>query len=194
MVQSCQCAISTHSSLRVASQSDHTQRTQGPLLLSRRALLPSVVWTSTWVLQPGASAEDISIEAARARFFGGASVVPALGVPEYVDRITSAWPVALQEFQKYIEEGQYKELSESLFLSPFDDVRQAAFYIPYALAQEDVAAAFQSRSAYDAFLNDVKNVYATAQAVAAYQGEEQDVEAALLSLSSSLQTFLANVK
>lgn len=160
---------------------------------SRRALLPSLVWGGIWVLPRAATAEDFSQQAARARFFGGANVVPALDVPEYLARIANAWPTALQLFSDYMEAGQYKELSESLFLSPFDDVRQAAFYIPYALAREDVTAAFRSRSAYDAFLNDIKQLYATAQAAATYQGEEEDVEASVQSLSDSLQLFLATV-
>eukprot|EP00884_Botryococcus_braunii_P011295 jgi/Botrbrau1/20166/Bobra.0173s0064.1 len=153
-----------------------------------------MVWMGNFIVQSAASAEDISEEAARARFFGGANIVPALGVPEYLQRIANAWPPALRVLQDYVEGGQYKELSESLFLSPFDDVRQAAFYIPYALAREDVTAAVRSRSAYEAFLDDVKQLYATAQAAAAYQGEEQDVELSVQSLSASLQSFLRTLE
>lgn len=161
---------------------------------SRRALLPAMSWVSVMARPLLAGAEDLDEQAARASFFGGASIVPALTILQYRDRIVEAWPNALRDFQTYMEAGQYKELSESLFLSPFDDVRQAAFFIPYVFAQKDMRAAIRSRSAYDAFMDNVKQVYATSSAVAYYQGEEEDVEAAIRSLSSSLQSFLATVE
>lgn len=166
----------------------------GQLNVSRRLLLPTMGWVSVIARPLPACAEELDEEAARASFFGGASIVPALTIPQYRDRIAEAWPNALRDFQSYMEAGQYKELSESLFLSPFDEVRQAAFFIPYVLAQKDIRAATRSRYAYDAFLDNVKQVYATSLAVAYYQEEEEGVEAAIRSLSSSLQSFLAAIE
>jgi hypothetical protein len=162
--------------------------------LARRGLLVGLISTGVWGSAQHARADDQDDERARAAFFAGSSIVPALKVPQYLERISYAWPLTLEAVDRYVEAGKFKELSESLVLAPFDDVRQAAFYIPYALAPYDIAAAQRSRAAYDDFLEDTKRLFSTAQAAAAFQGEEEDVIAAFQALSGSLNNFLQAVQ
>lgn len=59
------------------------------------------------------------------------NVVPALSVPQYLDRLGIARVQAWQEIRDCIESGKFRNLSDSLVLAPFDDVRQCAFYLPW---------------------------------------------------------------
>ena len=59
------------------------------------------------------------------------NVVPALSVTDYLNRIAAARTQAWQDIRNSIEGGRYRQLSDSLVLSPFDDVRQCAFYLPW---------------------------------------------------------------
>ncbi len=61
------------------------------------------------------------------------NVVPALSVPQYLDRLVLARVQAWQDIQNCIEDGKFRQLSDSLVLSPFDDVRQCAFYLPWCV-------------------------------------------------------------
>lgn len=45
-----------------------------------------------------------------------------------------------------IEEGRFAELSNSLVLPPVDDLRQAAFFLPYALLRTNADSALAAKA------------------------------------------------
>ncbi len=63
--------------------------------------------------------------------FGNGSVVPAMSAEQYVARIAGSRGPAFRDLADLIDRSKYKELSEALFLSPFDDVMRSAFYLPW---------------------------------------------------------------
>ena len=71
--------------------------------------------------------------------FGNGSVVPALKAEQYVDKIVGSRAAAFRDLTDLIDRSKYKELSEALFLSPFDDIMRSAFYLPWYAAQVQVS-------------------------------------------------------
>ena len=76
-------------------------------------------------------------------------------------------------------------------LPPFDDLRQSAFYIPWAVLQEKGAdAALPCQQAYLAFLDSLKRFDAALQAASRSDAEDADIQQALSQLYTQLDAVL----
>ncbi|KAF8057645.1 FUM1 [Scenedesmus sp. PABB004] len=93
-----------------------------------------------------------------------AKAVPAnLSVSAYVAILQAARRAAWPAIAQRIASGEWIALSQALNQPPFDDVRQACFYIPWALLQsDDGAAAVAARRNYVDFINHVHSLAGTA--------------------------------
>ena len=100
-----------------------------------------------------------------------------------------------------MENSKYTELSNSLVLSPVDDIRQAVLYVPAALYKDGkVQAAIGSRKAYTDFVRELKRLDSLAQKAARYDADDEDVTQAIdrlsfdnrrcLSQCSAVDTFI----
>ena len=54
--------------------------------------------------------------------------------------------IAAASLHAQIEEGRFAELSNSLVLPPVDDLRQAAFFLPYALLRTNADSALAAKA------------------------------------------------
>ncbi|MEW5304521.1 MAG: hypothetical protein WDW36_007130 [Sanguina aurantia] len=93
-------------------------------------------------------------------------------------------------FQEYIDKGRYKIMSESLVLSPFDDVFQSCFYIPWALLPIDESRAASAQAAYNVFKSRTEQLNAVCIRAARYTATEAEVVTAMNALDASLTDFL----
>ncbi len=76
-------------------------------------------------------------------------------------------------------------------LPPFDDLRQSAFYIPWAVLQEKGAdAALPCQQAYLAFLDSLKRFDAALQRASRSDADDAGVEQALSQLNARLDSVL----
>jgi hypothetical protein len=58
-------------------------------------------------------------------------VKPALPLDAYLQQLQRSRAQAFASMQRSIEQADYRSLSNNLVLAPFDDVRQALFFIPW---------------------------------------------------------------
>ncbi|KAK9827999.1 hypothetical protein WJX81_007449 [Elliptochloris bilobata] len=121
----------------------------------------------------------------------GANVVPALQPSGYLRLIAASRPAAEQTIARQIDEGRFAELSNSLVLPPVDDLRQAAFFLPYALLRTNADSALAAKEAYGELLARLKALDGAAIAAAHYQAEEVEVAAALGAFLSALDGVVA---
>lgn len=107
------------------------------------------------------------------------------------DARRASWPLVAQK----IASGSWIELSQVLVQPPFDDVRQACFYIPWALLQsDDFTAAVAARKAYVDFIDHVHALAAIAlKAADGVPGAGVQVQQSFLLLNASVDAFLAAV-
>ena len=73
-------------------------------------------------IQPALAADDP---------FAGVFVRPAKTLDEYMRLIEDTRRPAFEIMVQDMEVADYRHLSNSLVLEPFDDVRQALFFIPW---------------------------------------------------------------
>ena len=79
-------------------------------------------------------------------------------------------------------------------LPPFDDLRQSAFYIPWAVLQEKGAdAALPCQQAFLAFLDSLKRFDATLQAASRSDADDADIQRALRQVYTELDAVLSAV-
>ena len=79
-------------------------------------------------------------------------------------------------------------------LPPFDDLRQSAFYIPWAvLAEKGAAAALPCQQRFLAFLDSLKTFDATLQAAGRSDADDADVQRALKELFTRLDLVIDGV-
>ena len=91
-------------------------------VLRRRAAL---VLPALWFFSPPLQARAEEVVASPVR--------PALKAQAYVALIRRTKEPALQELRRKLGSSDYHALSEALFLSPFDDLRQACYFLPWAV-------------------------------------------------------------
>jgi len=63
--------------------------------------------------------------------WAGSYVKPALPLDAYLQQLERSRGEAFASMQRSIEQADYRSLSNNLVLAPFDDVRQALFFIPW---------------------------------------------------------------
>lgn len=79
-------------------------------------------------------------------------------------------------------------------IGPFDNVRQSAFYLPWAVLQEQgPEAALPCQQRYNMFLDSVKRFDAQLQAASRFSATEADVQAAFDSMQACLAAVLSAV-
>lgn len=59
----------------------------------------------------------------------GQPVRPALPAAAYVKQLRQQRPAALAELRRLIDAGDFAGVSVALFIAPFDDVRQSAYFL-----------------------------------------------------------------
>lgn len=139
------------------------------------------------------SKEALSPEQVKQSVLGNSSVVPALTVNQYLARLKSKWPLAKAEIKGYLDRSDYSGLSNSLVVSPFDDVRQSLFYIPWALLPTNSSAAIDCQVAYNDFLQKLKAFDHAATSAGSYGADSEEVQAAFDALALSLADYLRKV-
>lgn len=73
---------------------------------------------------------------------------PALPASAYIALLRRSREPALASLLALVEAEDYAGLSASLVISPFDDWRQAAYFLPWAVLSSDEAAATSLQEAY----------------------------------------------
>lgn len=128
------------------------------------------------------------------RLTAGPGAISTLEVTDYIQQLNKArrdsWPRIAQK----ISSGEYVTLSQMLIISPFEDVRQACLYIPFALQQrDDVLAAEACRKAYVDFIDHVHDLDRISLAASRSEADPNQVQQAFMLLSASLDTYIASI-
>ena len=89
--------------------------------------------------------------------------------------------------------GQFKELSDSLVLSPFDDLRQSCYYLPWAVVSFDEAAGTELEGAWEAVRAAWVNLDTVSLAAARFDGDEPEVSAAIDTFQRALDAYQATI-
>jgi len=129
--------------------------------------------------------------------FEGVYVKPALSLQAYLDQIDVDRATAFDEMRTDIETGKFTHLSNSLVIAPFDNVKQALFFIPWVVLRGggdgDEEAGMRVQLAYLDFKDRLIALDQAAMDAARYQVEDQVVTDALEALDNSIDTFLAKI-
>ena len=145
-------------------------------VLRRRAAL---VLPALWFFSPPLQARAEEVVASPVR--------PALKAQAYVALIRRTKEPALQELRRKLGSSDYHALSEALFLSPFDDLRQACYFLPWAvLAEGDEANGVRLEDAYVVVRGAWKAIDDAARAAERGLGDDEAVEAAIGAFESAV--------
>jgi hypothetical protein len=122
-------------------------------------------------------------------------VLPATKtVREYVQVIYKSRPVAWQQIAQHIQKDEFYALSSELLLSPFDDLRQACFFIPWALLNnEEVNASSDARRAYDDLMDHVDDLDRVSRSAGRGEAPPAKVQQAFFLLNATLDKFISTV-
>eukprot|EP01024_Parvocaulis_polyphysoides_P069504 TRINITY_DN8514_c0_g1_i1.p1 TRINITY_DN8514_c0_g1~~TRINITY_DN8514_c0_g1_i1.p1 ORF type:complete len:269 (-),score=31.50 TRINITY_DN8514_c0_g1_i1:155-934(-) len=120
------------------------------------------------------------------------NVVPAKKVREYLSIIQTQQEKTWNLIEQQIEDEDYANLSNNLVISPFDDLKQAAFYIPFQMINEDVelSLAVKSREAYTNFDKSFNQFVRIVNLASIYQAEQDEVQQQYLQLRQAFYEFL----
>jgi hypothetical protein len=91
------------------------------------------------------------------------------------------------------ESLKFSQLDNELLIAPFDDVKQAAFYLPWALVKLDEDAGVKTQRRWLTFRERLINLDAVAVDAARYQADEEEVLFAIAELESALDELLSDV-
>ena len=118
---------------------------------------------------------------------------PALPAAAYVKQLRAQRPAALAELRRLIDAGDFAGVSVALFIAPFDDVRQSAYFLPWAVVatNEQVGTALEVK--YIAIREAWKGLDDAAQSAARYATDAADVTAALDTFVQALDAFEAEI-
>lgn len=84
-------------------------------------------------------------------------------------------------------------MDNELVLAPFDDVKQACFYLPWALVKDDEEAGILCQRAWLLFRENLLSLDTVAIDASRYQADEDDVFRAIAALEKSLDGILTTV-
>lgn len=173
--------------MRVATPARCCQVTESPLQRRRAVLqIPAAV---VLLLAPAhaRSAEETSPLGI------GQPVRPARPAQAYVKEISRRREDTLQSLRAFAAAGQFKELSDSLVLSPFDDLRQSCYYLPWAVVSFDEAAGTELEGAWEAVRAAWVNLDTVSLAAARFDGDEPEVSAAIDTFQRALDAYQATI-
>ena len=97
----------------------------------------------------------------------------------YLDKMRSSEQLARRQLGDLLDLEAYSQLSNSMILEAFNDMRQAAFYLPCALAHESKDLANKAQDDYIEFLKQCRRLDTTSRAAANARADHEDVEDAL---------------
>lgn len=145
------------------------------------------------LLPPSAAAQPLTDPPLRTGPSFTGNVIPALTIPQYLSKIEYAAPKAWDEIENNLDYGRYRLQSDLLVLPPFDDVRQAAFYLPWVVLQQDEEAALQCQNAYLQFKDAIMYFDDRLVAAGRAQADAQQVADAYAAVRLALERFLQTV-
>ena len=88
---------------------------------------------------------------------------------------------------------KFGQLDNELLVAPFDDVKQAAYYLPWALVRRDEPAGVAAQNAWLAFRERLLELDAVAVAATRYEADEDDVLLAISRLERALDDVILAV-
>lgn len=139
-------------------------------------------------------ADPAEQEALKRAIFANSGVKPALTTAQYARRILLLRSEVVDFLLQGVARRDYRALSNNLVLAPVDDMRQACFFLPWALLEEDrVAEGLRCQLAYNELLSSLKAFDSTLLAAARYQVEEDLVGVALRDFVLRLDRFIATI-
>ena len=97
----------------------------------------------------------------------------------YLEKLRTSEQLARKQLGELLEREAYGGLSNGLVLEAFNEMRQAAFYLPCALAHESTELANQAQTDYLLFLKQCRNLDSTSRAAANARADHEEVEEAL---------------
>jgi hypothetical protein len=121
-------------------------------------------------------------------------VTPDLSIQAYVQILMRARRQAFPLIAKSIAASDFIGLAEMVPKRPIDDLRQAAFYIPWALLQlDDYTSSVACRKAYIDVLTHIQDIEQIAVAASQQGATATQVQQAFLLLSATLDTYIATI-
>ena len=123
----------------------------------------------------------------------GQPVRPALPAAAYVKQLRANRAPALADLRRRIDAGDFTGVSLALFVSPFDDLRQACFFLPWAVVTTDEPAGVALQEKYIALRATWKGIDDAALSAARYQADAEDVSAAVAAFESALEALEAAI-
>ena len=123
----------------------------------------------------------------------GQPVRPALPAAAYVKQLRNQRPAALAELRRLIDAGDFAGVSVALFIAPFDDVRQSAYFLPWAVVatNEKVGTALETK--YIVLREAWKGLDDAAISAARFATDAAEVTAALDAFVQALDAFEAEI-
>ena len=118
---------------------------------------------------------------------------PALPAAAYVKQLRLQRPAALAELRRLIDAGDFAGVSVALFIAPFDDVRQAAYFLPWSVVATDEAAGTELENRYIDVREAWKGLDDAAMSAARFATDEAEVNAALDAFVRALDAFEAAI-
>ncbi len=103
----------------------------------------------------------------------------ALPKEYYLEKLRTSSRLARQQLGDLLEREAYSGLSNALVLEAFNDMRQAAFYLPCSLAHDSMEVANKAQSDYNSFLKQCRQLDTVARAAANARADHEDVESAM---------------
>ena len=115
--------------------------------------------------------------------------VPAPPLPQ----IQKERGAAFETLRRLAINLKFSQLDNELLLAPFDDVKQAAFFLPWALVKLDETAGVDAQNAHLRFRERLVELDATAIDATRYVADEDDVLAAVSRVEAALDDIIAAV-
>ena len=97
----------------------------------------------------------------------------------YLQKMRVSFQLARQQLGDLLEQEAYSALSNSLVLDSFNDLRQAAFYLPCALAHTSSNLASEAQLKYNQFLKQCRGLDKISRAAGNARADQSDVEDAM---------------
>lgn len=138
--------------------------------------------------------DSAQLDGIRRAVFRASGVRPALKTRQYAEQIARNYPETVAVVERYLDRRKFFDLSNELVLAPFDVLRQACFYLPWALLEEDdVPSGIKCQVAYNSLLDQIKAFDKTLLQVYRLEAEDEDAWAAWEVLKGSFRTYFATI-
>ena len=113
--------------------------------------------------------------------------------PPPLPQIQKERGAAFETLRRLANNLKFSQLDNELLLAPFDDVKQAAYFLPWALVKLDEDAGVGAQNAYLRFRERLVELDAAAIDATRYMADEDDVLAAISRLEAALDDIIAAV-